>query len=82
MYRLGCSKEIKSNSKCCECEDCTVQPTKYQSFHANDNHYVQNTASWLLVESSEKPGGLASTDVTPEGFVSINQVIVNEQNTC
>ncbi|RPB20648.1 FAD/NAD(P)-binding domain-containing protein [Terfezia boudieri ATCC MYA-4762] len=28
-----------------------------------------NTASWLLLESCEKPGGLASTDVTPEGFL-------------
>ncbi|EIW52822.1 UDP-galactopyranose mutase [Trametes versicolor FP-101664 SS1] len=25
--------------------------------------------SWLILDSSEKPGGLASTDVTPEGFL-------------
>ncbi|KAI0643227.1 hypothetical protein C8Q79DRAFT_915094 [Trametes meyenii] len=25
--------------------------------------------SWLLVDSNQKPGGLASTDVTPEGFL-------------
>lgn len=27
-------------------------------------------ASWLIVDSNATPGGLASTDVTPEGFVS------------
>jgi ribulose 1,5-bisphosphate synthetase/thiazole synthase len=27
--------------------------------------------SWLIVDSNETPGGLASTDTTPEGFVSI-----------
>lgn len=26
--------------------------------------------SWLIVDSNEVPGGLASTDITPEGFVS------------
>ncbi|KAI1296137.1 FAD/NAD(P)-binding domain-containing protein [Xylaria venustula] len=26
-------------------------------------------ASWLIVDSNEVPGGLASTDVTPEGFL-------------
>ncbi|KAK8086976.1 UDP-galactopyranose mutase [Apiospora phragmitis] len=31
-------------------------------------HQVQG-ASWLIVDSSEKAGGLASTDVTPEGFL-------------
>ncbi|OJT04229.1 hypothetical protein TRAPUB_5106 [Trametes pubescens] len=25
--------------------------------------------SWLIIDSSESPGGLASTDVTPEGFL-------------
>lgn len=29
----------------------------------------QNETSWLIVDSNETPGGLASTDVTPEGFV-------------
>jgi hypothetical protein len=29
----------------------------------------QNGPSWLIVDANEKPGGLASTDVTPEGFV-------------
>ncbi|GAW25813.1 putative UDP-galactopyranose mutase [Rosellinia necatrix] len=29
-----------------------------------------DTLSWLIVDSDEKAGGLASTDVTPEGFVS------------
>ena len=29
-----------------------------------------NDQSWLIVDSNEVPGGLASTDVTPEGFVS------------
>jgi len=28
-----------------------------------------DTASWLIVDSNEVPGGLASTDVTPEGFL-------------
>jgi len=28
-----------------------------------------NTKSWLIVDSNEIPGGLASTDVTPEGFL-------------
>ncbi|KAK7955636.1 UDP-galactopyranose mutase [Apiospora aurea] len=28
-----------------------------------------NLASWLIVDSNETPGGLASTDVTPEGFL-------------
>lgn len=29
----------------------------------------QNGPSWLIVDSADKAGGLASTDVTPEGFV-------------
>ncbi|KAK7996399.1 GTP-binding nuclear protein GSP1/Ran [Apiospora arundinis] len=28
-----------------------------------------NLASWLIVDSNETPGGLASTDMTPEGFL-------------
>ncbi|KAL1960914.1 hypothetical protein VTO42DRAFT_5898 [Malbranchea cinnamomea] len=28
-----------------------------------------NGASWLIVDANETPGGLASTDVTPEGFL-------------
>ncbi|OAA47190.1 UDP-galactopyranose mutase [Beauveria brongniartii RCEF 3172] len=28
-----------------------------------------NTASWLILDSNETPGGLASTDITPEGFL-------------
>ncbi|KAF3062842.1 hypothetical protein GL218_09441 [Daldinia childiae] len=28
-----------------------------------------NQVSWLIVDSNETPGGLASTDVTPEGFL-------------
>ncbi|RYO98956.1 hypothetical protein DL764_006947 [Monosporascus ibericus] len=28
-----------------------------------------NLASWLIVDANETPGGLASTDVTPEGFL-------------
>ncbi|KAK8920225.1 hypothetical protein VCV18_007526 [Metarhizium anisopliae] len=28
-----------------------------------------NSASWLIVDSNTTPGGLASTDVTPEGFL-------------
>ncbi|KAL7274449.1 hypothetical protein RUND412_002642 [Rhizina undulata] len=28
-----------------------------------------NEASWLLLDANETPGGLASTDVTPEGFL-------------
>lgn len=28
-----------------------------------------NGPSWMLVDSNETPGGLASTDVTPEGFL-------------
>ncbi|TGZ81753.1 FAD/NAD(P)-binding domain-containing protein [Ascodesmis nigricans] len=28
-----------------------------------------NEASWLLLDSNSTPGGLASTDVTPEGFL-------------
>lgn len=31
---------------------------------------MQNGPSWMIVDSNETPGGLASTDVTPEGFVS------------
>ncbi|KAA8642605.1 hypothetical protein EYZ11_011577 [Aspergillus tanneri] len=27
------------------------------------------STSWLIVDSNERPGGLASTDVTPEGFL-------------
>lgn len=32
---------------------------------------LQDSVSWLIVDSNETPGGLASTDITPEGFVSI-----------
>ncbi|KAJ5106554.1 UDP-galactopyranose mutase-like protein, partial [Penicillium angulare] len=28
-----------------------------------------NGPSWLIIDSNEKPGGLASTDTTPEGFL-------------
>ncbi|WAO90014.1 Amino-oxidase domain-containing protein [Fusarium falciforme] len=28
-----------------------------------------NSASWLIVDSNKTPGGLASTDTTPEGFL-------------
>ncbi|KAK0566946.1 hypothetical protein OC844_000467, partial [Tilletia horrida] len=28
-----------------------------------------NSASWALIDSAEEAGGLASTDVTPEGFL-------------
>ncbi|KAK7420779.1 hypothetical protein QQX98_002583 [Neonectria punicea] len=28
-----------------------------------------NSVSWLIVDSNETPGGLASTDTTPEGFL-------------
>jgi hypothetical protein len=31
---------------------------------------MQNGPSWLIVDANETAGGLASTDVTPEGFVS------------
>lgn len=34
----------------------------------------QNGPSWLLVDSADKAGGLASTDVTPEGFVSASDL--------
>ncbi|KAI7215518.1 hypothetical protein KC333_g5399, partial [Hortaea werneckii] len=27
-----------------------------------------NDPSWMIVDSSDIPGGLASTDITPEGF--------------
>lgn len=30
---------------------------------------AQNGPSWMIVDSNETPGGLASTDVTKEGFV-------------
>jgi len=30
--------------------------------------------SWMIVDSNETPGGLASTDTTPEGFVSSNEL--------
>lgn len=36
--------------------------------------FLQNKASWLIIDSNETPGGLASTDVTPEGFVSCPKV--------
>lgn len=36
--------------------------------HSNE----QNGPSWLIVDSGEKAGGLAATDVTPEGFVSLS----------
>jgi hypothetical protein len=29
----------------------------------------QDVPSWLILDANETPGGLASTDVTPEGFV-------------
>ncbi|KAM0719451.1 hypothetical protein Q7P37_005356 [Cladosporium fusiforme] len=29
----------------------------------------QNGPSWMIVDSNETPGGLASTDITPEGFL-------------
>ncbi|KAG2414971.1 hypothetical protein HFD88_006159 [Aspergillus terreus] len=28
-----------------------------------------NSASWMIIDANETPGGLASTDVTPEGFL-------------
>lgn len=40
------------------------------------NSIVQNGPSWLIIDSNETPGGLASTDVTPEGFVSCFLVVL------
>lgn len=39
---------------------------------------LQNTASWLIIDSNETPGGLASTDVTKEGFVRLESRIFEE----
>ncbi|KAF2671048.1 FAD/NAD(P)-binding domain-containing protein [Microthyrium microscopicum] len=33
------------------------------------DNWPQNGPSWLILDSNETPGGLASTDVTPEGFL-------------
>lgn len=33
---------------------------------------TQDIPSWMIVDSNETAGGLASTDVTPEGFVSVS----------
>lgn len=38
---------------------------------------LQSEASWLLVDSNETPGGLASTDVTAEGFVYLPIPLAN-----
>ena len=32
---------------------------------------IQDGPSWMIIDSNETPGGLASTDITPEGFVSV-----------
>ncbi|KAI9889761.1 MAG: hypothetical protein M1814_004963 [Vezdaea aestivalis] len=40
-----------------------------------------NGPSWMIVDSCETPGGLASTDVTPEGFVSTADYF-NIKNIC
>ncbi|CAL00462.1 uncharacterized protein An16g02380 [Aspergillus niger] len=29
-----------------------------------------NSATWMIIDANETPGGLASTDITPEGFLS------------
>jgi ribulose 1,5-bisphosphate synthetase/thiazole synthase len=31
----------------------------------------QNGPSWLILDANETAGGLASTDITPEGFVGL-----------
>lgn len=40
----------------------------------------QGNADWLIVDSNETPGGLASTDVTPEGFVSRSILLLELSN--
>jgi hypothetical protein len=37
--------------------------------HFSDISLPQDGPSWLIVDNNEVPGGLASTDITPEGFV-------------
>ena len=37
------------------------------SLEANGD--LQDSATWMIIDSNEVPGGLASTDVTAEGFV-------------
>ena len=44
-------------------------------------HCLQNGPSWLIIDSNETPGGLASTDVTPEGFVCFDLGIVFSYTT-
>lgn len=41
----------------------------YPTFTTIPLTFVQNGPSWMIVDSNEIPGGLASTDVTKEGFV-------------
>jgi hypothetical protein len=40
--------------------------TDYQNIEVAE----ERCQHWLIVDSNETPGGLASTDTTPEGFVS------------
>jgi len=56
---LGAAKRLKQ----IVCTDAK----SIQSFFAD---FPQDGPSWLIVDSNETPGGLASTDITPEGFVS------------
>jgi hypothetical protein len=37
------------------------------------SNWLQDGPSWLIVDSNETPGGLASTDVTDEGFVRVSE---------
>lgn len=41
----------------------------YVAPRARTPTYTQNSASWTLVDANDEAGGLASTDVTQEGFL-------------
>ena len=47
----------------------------YIVYREKANLMIQNGPSWLIVDSNEKAGGLASTDITPEGFVSLSSLL-------
>ena len=44
-------------------------PTISTDYSRQSSLAAQDGPSWMIIDTNETPGGLASTDVTPEGFV-------------
>lgn len=69
VWDLPVSVLPSASTTLCVSPHCLYPVIHFRERKANHDH-EQNGPSWLIVDSGDKAGGLAATDVTPEGFVS------------